>query len=854
MISIGRGVVSAVAVACIIGGCEKDDPVQSEGLPEGETVEDTLVFADDALEMAVRRGLGGTQGAITRERALMLQELAASGEGIESLDGIEDLANLRVLDIADNLVSDLAPLSSLKALQYLDLSGNPVKEVAALAELARLKVLVLTRTEVGDLSPLLGLVALEQVELSGTSADDGAVLELQARGVEVHLETGAVEGEVPTGMGAGQHIACSLAGDIYLIGIDGITKTNLTSSPEKDTEPTWSPDGTRIAFASGPEGEREIHVLDRRTGSITNLTDHSADDYAPAWSPSGEAIVFVSDRDDIEVCPEFRGACDDVFVLDVETGDVANVTRRFTTDGEPTWSPDGEWIAFSSSRDGELHVFVTRPDGGEAANVSRSGEIARSRDREYDPAWSPDGRSISFVRRWNLQAVRWSIEVTDPQGGEQIELVEESNQRKMSPTWSPDGRHLAYALRDGIVVMDADGTNARVLVAEALRDDGHLAWEPDVAVEVVVDYGGALPGEAGSEGGGGDGEEPPDTVVVPDVGEDTSDALQVVFVSDITGNPEVYLMDSDGSDQVNVTQHGAVDLDPAFSPDGQLLAFTSGVGRGPTWDVYLQDGSGRDAWNLTQSASSGNSPSWAPDGRRIAYVVDGAGFRSIYTVATGTGDVVQVSSDSTKDYGPAWSPNSSRIAYVSAWEGVSEIRVVDADDGQVSQVTQGEEREASRYPAKDCLPAWAPDGERLAYVVGQGGRQEICVVDMEGGAITQLTYDGGYKRSLSWSPDGAWIVYNRHESSGSVLSQLMVIGADSAGGATLTDGAYDTEPAWSPDGHQIVFVSNRDGAAFQDVDIFAMDADGGNVTRLTDHGLARVLNPGWVVGAGAAFR
>ena len=112
---------------------------------------------------------------------------------------------------------------------------------------------------------------------------------------------------------------------------DGSNPTRLTDNPGLDADPAWSPDGTKIAFASFRDGNQEVYVMDADGSNPTRLTDNPASDIVPAWSPDGTKIAFASRRDGN---PE-------VYVMDADGSNPTRLTDNPTFDGVPAWSPDG---------------------------------------------------------------------------------------------------------------------------------------------------------------------------------------------------------------------------------------------------------------------------------------------------------------------------------------------------------------------------------------------------------------------------------------------------------------------------------------------------------------------------------
>ncbi len=235
--------------------------------------------------------------------------------------------------------------------------------------------------------------------------------------------TGTAQGAYP---GANGKIAFESFRDgnfeIYSMNPDGTDQTNLTNDTREDTDPVWSPDGTRIAFVKGSEGHRNIWVMNADGSGQTNLT--------PGPETSGEANAGV----------------------------------------QPTWSPDGSHIAYNHSGD----IWVMDANGGNKVNLTPGPGVETS---GTSPAWSPDGDEIAFVRGGDI----WVMN-TDGSGAVALTSHSAPSQSKNSPDWSPDGTRIVYISGPGsqIWVIDADGTDQTMLLGGAPGRAGVLpAWSPD---------------------------------------------------------------------------------------------------------------------------------------------------------------------------------------------------------------------------------------------------------------------------------------------------------------------------------------------------------------------------------------
>jgi TolB protein len=264
---------------------------------------------------------------------------------------------------------------------------------------------------------------------------------------------------------------------------------------DRDTRPAWSPDGQRIAYVHrttqpityfGKPENYEIYVMNADGSDARPLTDSaSLLESEPAWSPDGRRIAFTSNRKSSgrTISGRFN-----IYLLPVAgLIDPGRIEPTLLTDvggsnSAPDWSPDGRTIAFQSTRDGNLDIYVLAVAG------SFPRQLTEHPDADHSPAWSPDGARIAFV--------------SDRDGNEEIYVMaaDGSNQTRLTfasdfdkgPAWSPDGQFIVYYsswLRNAeIWVMRADGS-ARMKLTDHADFDGFPAWQPRPAEGVsFVDH------------------------------------------------------------------------------------------------------------------------------------------------------------------------------------------------------------------------------------------------------------------------------------------------------------------------------------------------------------------------------
>lgn len=176
--------------------------------------------------------------------------------------------------------------------------------------------------------------------------------------------------------------------ELYVMQADGSGQTRLTNDPAEDFGPTWSPDGTRLAFDSNRDGSYNIYAMNvDGSGDLTNLTQDPSGSPAwsnvnAAWSPDGTRIAFTTLRDEPD--PFNCDPCNwQIYVMGSDGSGPARLTDHTADDDHPAWSPDGGRIAFVSWRDGNAEIYVMNADG---SNLVR---LTNHPANDWDAVWAP---------------------------------------------------------------------------------------------------------------------------------------------------------------------------------------------------------------------------------------------------------------------------------------------------------------------------------------------------------------------------------------------------------------------------------------------------------------------------------
>ena len=322
----------------------------------------------------------------------------------------------------------------------------------------------------------------------------------------------------------------------------------------------------RIAFVSSEGGAfSDIYTMNPDGSNVQRLTNHPAYDQGPKWSPDGTRIAFASSRDDTSVgCTSGGGCKNEIYVMNADGTNQTRTNNPVSEDFD--WSPDSTRIVFESLHGGSVGISVMNSDG---RNVQR---LTNHPGYDFSPKWSPDGTKITFVRTDDWFDGAYNIFVMNADGSNQTQFSEHFG---YDPRWSPDGTKIVFVSGNfessyEIYVMNSDGSNGQ-RITNNRSYDSRPKWSPDGSKITFISCG-----ESNGFGCSAtphiwmvntDGSNPAQLTDTPAYDSAWSpDGTKIIFP--IVGSAsDLFVMNPDGSGLTNITNtSGKYELSPSWQP------------------------------------------------------------------------------------------------------------------------------------------------------------------------------------------------------------------------------------------------------------------------------------------------
>lgn len=558
---------------------------------------------------------------------------------------------------------------------------------------------------------------------------------------------------------------------LFISNADGSAERTLTPTGSLDYNPTWSPQGDWIVFTSERAGSADLYRIHPDGTGLERLTEDPAYDDQGAFSPDGKHIVFVSTRD---------GGRAKLWVLDVASHRAKPLSSGDGGDFRPSWSPDGQWIAFSSDRESSLpdakgrwerlhvvDIYVIRPDGSGLKRISQHGDFCGS------PKWTSDGKSV--VAYCMSAQETWDFRFGATDG---------------------DNKLMKFDIATGSATTVPAGPGVKLL--PAVLSSGDVAYLRRDKTAAGVFYGNGKPGPAGAD------------LRSPSWSPDGKQVVFSRYVSKHVTEPVKQFSKNPGFDLY------ATAWLPSYDPSGEHLAVTRMNPSGETTTLFVVD-EGKSARAILEQKGLILAPGWSPDGKKIvvgvgnftAFLDFEAGGKKPMDAVNGGAQVGMVNVDGTgfriitsgsnNNAFASFGPDGKRIVYRTLGPTEQGLRIMNLEDHSIKVLT-------SEW---DNFPVWSPRGDLIAFIRRIGSDFQVFTIHPDGMGMTQLTHTKGNEAHLAWSPDGERLLFTSSRmgfkdealliGAPQPYGEIFVMNADGSHVEQLTDDQWEEGgPAWRP--------------------------------------------------------
>lgn len=506
--------------------------------------------------------------------------------------------------------------------------------------------------------------------------------------------------------------------DIFLMDIVTKEEVRLTNEQNQINDIIWSPDSKMIAFIDNPGN---IYVVPSRGGPSKMVikadleAEKAKDDIKfSCWTSDSKKLLFQVSSKGLYAIPASGGEWEDIFTFQdpKKAKEYENITL----------SPDGRFVAYEFTQNGNLDIYVMPVDGGESVRITKN----PAQDRV--PQWSYDGCWIAFFSERTEKPEAWMIKIT-PDGKPGSMPFQYTRGGTLGGNWAKGGKvgYISVVRTENIYIANPDGTEEYQLT-EFPAFNKEPRWSPDGEIAFSSDYNQSL------------------------------NTFRIWTVPSMGGKAKLF---TDG------------EWPDIWSPDGKLMAFVSNAGSPKISIVPVEGGEPKELVAIDGI----NHLDWSPDGKRIVFSYsitpkeysNGteylrkrlSGISTILVDGGKTTKLIPAEKKGVVFWSPSWSPDGKKIAFrtwnQNAWEkgGEKEIGLgiwtIDAEGGEPKLIAN-----LNRDGYKLC---WTPNGKYIVYEERIDGMDfELCKVLAEGGEPEKMNIRG---RGAAFSPDGKKIAYSR---------------------------------------------------------------------------------------------
>ncbi len=492
----------------------------------------------------------------------------------------------------------------------------------------------------------------------------------------------------------------------------------------EDAAPRWTEDGRILFYSYRFNHSAEIMSMSADGSRLERITNDETDQWWPDMSPTDQSIVFTSDQD---ITKKFNGG--NLYLLNLETKEKKQLTH--TGEGiwntNPIFSPDGHWIVYNHDwrgRDGDAEIFKINPDGTENINLT---------DNAYNdsyPSWSPNGDRIAYVTTVE-ETAQLMLMKSDGTGKELAYSFEKGS--IYSTSWVADDE-LIITLEYPDIPAQVVSVNLGTKELKTLTTNAHGDYFADYSsIHQKIVFTSRRNGQNDVFTIDADGSNPTNLTLLASYNQKPSaseDGKIVLFVSRRDGNQDIFQMTEDASDIQNITSSKAIENYPKISPDESSVLFSK-LNKEQNNEIWIKELKTGDSYSLIADNFDNDEPCWSTGANKIAFRSNRDGNDEIYEYNLETSELTRLTNTpNVSESNPSYSPDKESIAFISSGAKTG-IVVLNRNSLETNYLTPEE--------STDVFPAWSPKGDKIVFSSRVENGFDLYIMNKDGSERKQIT-------------------------------------------------------------------------------------------------------------------